>query len=166
MSILEKKYCLNKVSIQQNSVVQLSKCLSKTFWWLIYFRRPLLRIKRKLNDFSNVNNFKSLNKEPTWFENPNNILCIDLLLTSRPSYFQNTSTMLNYLIREKKVEEKWLSFSHDQILTWFYLTWLGLFLPFLKPDEELFLTTFVTFKLKSILRKDIFVENIFTNLAC
>ena len=86
MSILEKKYCLNKVSIQQNSVVQLSKCLSKTFWWLIYFRRPLLRIKRKLNDFSNVNNFKSLNKEPTWFENPNNLLCIDLLLTSRPSY--------------------------------------------------------------------------------
>ena len=37
-----------------------------------------------LNDFSNVNNLKSLNKEPTCFKNPNNPLWM---------YFQSTSTI-------------------------------------------------------------------------
>ena len=46
-----------------------------------------------LNDFSNVNNLKSLNKEPTCFKNPNNPSCIDLFLTNRSIYFQNTSTI-------------------------------------------------------------------------
>ena len=45
-----------------------------------------------LNAFSNVNNLKSLNKEPICFKNPNNPSCIDLLLTNRSRYFQNTST--------------------------------------------------------------------------
>ena len=45
-----------------------------------------------LNDFSNVNDLKSLNKEPTCFENPNNPSCIELFLTNRSRYFQNTST--------------------------------------------------------------------------
>ena len=46
-----------------------------------------------MNDFSNVNNLKSLNKEPTCFKNPNNPSCIDLFLTNRSRYFQNTSTI-------------------------------------------------------------------------
>ena len=46
-----------------------------------------------LNAFSNVNNLKSLNKEPTCFKNPNNPSCIDLFLTNRSKYFQNTSTI-------------------------------------------------------------------------
>ena len=46
-----------------------------------------------LNAFSNVNNLKSLNKEPTCFKNPNNPSCIDLFLTNRSRYFQNTSTI-------------------------------------------------------------------------
>ena len=45
-----------------------------------------------LNAFSNVNNLKSLNKEPTCFKNPNNPSCIDLFLTNRSRYFQNTPT--------------------------------------------------------------------------
>ena len=40
-----------------------------------------------------VNNLKSLNKEPTCFKNPNNPSCIDLFLTNRSRYFQNTSTI-------------------------------------------------------------------------
>ena len=40
-----------------------------------------------------VNNLKSLNKEPTCFKNPNNPSCIDLFLTNRSKYFQNTSTI-------------------------------------------------------------------------
>ena len=46
-----------------------------------------------LNTFSNVNNLKSLNKEPNCFKNPNNPSCIDLFLTNRSRYFQNTSTI-------------------------------------------------------------------------
>ena len=46
-----------------------------------------------LNNFSSVNHLKSLNKEPTCFENQNNLSCIDLFLTNRPRYFQNTSTI-------------------------------------------------------------------------
>ena len=46
-----------------------------------------------LNDFSNVNNLKSLNKESACFKNPNNQSCIDLFLTNRSRYFQNTSTI-------------------------------------------------------------------------
>ena len=46
-----------------------------------------------LNAFSNVNNLKSLNKETTCFKNPNNPSCIDLFLTNRSRYFQNTSTI-------------------------------------------------------------------------
>ena len=46
-----------------------------------------------LNAFSNVNNLKSLNKEPNCFKNPNNPSCIDLFLTNRSRYFQNTSTI-------------------------------------------------------------------------
>ena len=45
-----------------------------------------------LNDFSNVNNLKSLNKELTYFKNPSNPSFIDLFFTNRPTYFQNTST--------------------------------------------------------------------------
>ena len=45
-----------------------------------------------LNTFSNVN-LKSLNKEPTCFKTQNNPPCIDLFLTNRKSYFQNTSTI-------------------------------------------------------------------------
>ena len=48
---------------------------------------------RCLNDFSDVNNFKSLNKKPACFENSNNSSCIDLLVTNRSRYFQNTSTI-------------------------------------------------------------------------
>ena len=44
-----------------------------------------------LNVFSNVNNLKSFNKEPTCFENPNNPSCINLFLTNRSKYFENTS---------------------------------------------------------------------------
>ena len=44
-----------------------------------------------LNSFSNVNNLKSLNKEPTCFKSPNNPSCIDLFLTNSSRYFQNTS---------------------------------------------------------------------------
>ena len=46
-----------------------------------------------LNAFSNVDNLKSLNKEPTIFKNPNNPSCIYLLLANRSEYFQNTSTI-------------------------------------------------------------------------
>ena len=46
-----------------------------------------------LNAFSNVNNLKTLNKEPTCFKNPNNRSCIDLFLTNRSRYFQNASTI-------------------------------------------------------------------------
>ena len=44
-----------------------------------------------MNDFSNVNNLKSLSKEPTCFKN--NPSCIDLFLTNRSRYFQNTPTI-------------------------------------------------------------------------
>ena len=46
-----------------------------------------------LNDFSKVNNLKSLNKEPTCFKNPNNPSCINLFLKNCSRYFQNTSTI-------------------------------------------------------------------------
>ena len=46
-----------------------------------------------MNYFSFANNLKSLNKEPTCFKNPNNLLCIDLFLINRSRYFQNTSTI-------------------------------------------------------------------------
>ena len=46
-----------------------------------------------LHDFSNVNNLRSLNKEPTCFKNPNNSLCMDLFLTDRSRYIKNTSTI-------------------------------------------------------------------------
>ena len=46
-----------------------------------------------LNDFSNVNNFKSLKIEPTCFKNSYKPSCIDLFLTNRSRYFQNTSTI-------------------------------------------------------------------------
>ena len=46
-----------------------------------------------LNYFSNVNNLKSLNKEPICFKNPNNQSYIDLFITNRSKYFQNTSTI-------------------------------------------------------------------------
>ena len=39
-----------------------------------------------LNAFSNVNNLKSLNKEPTCLKNPNNTSCIDFFLTNRSGY--------------------------------------------------------------------------------
>ena len=44
-----------------------------------------------LNDFSNVNNLKGLNKEPIRFKKPNNPSCVDLLLTNRSRYVHNTS---------------------------------------------------------------------------
>ena len=43
--------------------------------------------------FSNVNNLKSLNKEPPCFKNPKNPSCINLFLTNRSRCFQNTSTI-------------------------------------------------------------------------
>ena len=46
-----------------------------------------------LNDFSNVNNLKSLNKESACLKTPNNPSCIDLFLTNRSRCFQNTSTI-------------------------------------------------------------------------
>ena len=45
-----------------------------------------------LNDFSNVNNLKSLNKETTCLKNPSKPSCIDLFLTSS-RYFQNKSAI-------------------------------------------------------------------------
>ena len=36
-----------------------------------------------LNDFYNVNSLKILNRDPTYFNNPNNLSCIDLFLTNR-----------------------------------------------------------------------------------
>ena len=42
--------------------------------------------------FSNVNNLKSLKKEQNCFTHPSNLSCIDLFLTNRSRYFQNTST--------------------------------------------------------------------------
>ena len=36
-----------------------------------------------LNDFYNVNSLKTLNRDPTYFNNPNNLSCIDLFLTNR-----------------------------------------------------------------------------------
>ena len=44
-----------------------------------------------LNDPSNANNLKGLKKKPTCLKKPNNSSCIDLFLTNRPRYFQNTS---------------------------------------------------------------------------
>ena len=46
-----------------------------------------------MNSFSNVNNLKSLNKEWTCFKSPKNPSFIDLFLTNRSKYFQNTSTI-------------------------------------------------------------------------
>ena len=40
------------------------------------------------NGFCNVNRLKTLNRDPTSFKNPNDLLCIDLLLTNRPQCFQ------------------------------------------------------------------------------
>ena len=40
-----------------------------------------------LNDFSNVNNLKSLSKVQTCFKNVNYPSCINLFLTNRPRYF-------------------------------------------------------------------------------
>ena len=43
--------------------------------------------------YTTANNFKSLNKEPICFKNPNNPSCIDLFITNGSRYFQNTSTI-------------------------------------------------------------------------
>ena len=43
-----------------------------------------------LNGFCNVNRLKTLNRGPTCFKNPNNPSCIDLFLTNRQQYFQQT----------------------------------------------------------------------------
>ena len=44
-----------------------------------------------LNAFSDVNNLKILSEEPTCFKNPTNPSCINLFVTNRSRYFQNTS---------------------------------------------------------------------------
>ena len=43
--------------------------------------------------FSNFDNAKGLSKKTTCFKNENSPSCIDLFLTNRPRYFQNTSTI-------------------------------------------------------------------------
>ena len=45
---------------------------------------------KKLGIFCSIWNSKSLGKEPTWFKNPNNPLCIDLFLTNTIRSFQET----------------------------------------------------------------------------
>ena len=46
-----------------------------------------------MTNFCSVNNLNSLNEEPTCLINPNNLSCIDLFVTNRSRYFQNTSTV-------------------------------------------------------------------------
>ena len=46
-----------------------------------------------LNDFYNVNNFKSLTKKHTCFKNSNNPSWIDWFLTNRSRYFRNASSI-------------------------------------------------------------------------
>ena len=46
-----------------------------------------------LNDFYNVNNFKSLTKKPTCFKNSNNPSWIDWFPINRSRYFRNASTI-------------------------------------------------------------------------
>ena len=46
-----------------------------------------------MNVFCTTYNFKNLVKEPTCFKNANNPSCIDLILTNKPSFFQNTSVL-------------------------------------------------------------------------
>ena len=40
---------------------------------------------------SDVYNLKSLVKVPTCYKNPNNPICIDLILANKPHCFQNTT---------------------------------------------------------------------------
>ena len=42
-----------------------------------------------MKSFCNTYNLKCLVKEPTCFKNIDNPSCIDLILTNKPSYFQN-----------------------------------------------------------------------------
>ena len=42
-----------------------------------------------MKSFCNTYNFKCLVKEPPCFKNIDNPSCIDLILTNKPSYFQN-----------------------------------------------------------------------------
>ena len=43
-----------------------------------------------LNDFCNAYNLSSLIKEPTYYKNPDNQSCIDLILTNSPRSFQGS----------------------------------------------------------------------------
>ena len=56
---------------------------------------PALRVPgtervKAMGDFSELFNFKNLVKEPTCYKNPDNPSCIDLILSNRQNYFQDT----------------------------------------------------------------------------
>ena len=46
-----------------------------------------------MQEFCNIYNFKNLIKEPACFKNIENPICIDLILTNRPLYFQNSTVI-------------------------------------------------------------------------
>ena len=49
--------------------------------------------EKDMNEFCDLYNLKSLIREPTCYKNRNNPTCIDLMLTNREKYFQNSSTI-------------------------------------------------------------------------
>ncbi|XP_057290348.1 uncharacterized protein LOC130613047 [Hydractinia symbiolongicarpus] len=49
--------------------------------------------ENSMTEFAELYNLKCLVKGPTCFKNPDNPSCIDLFLTNRYNYFQNTSTL-------------------------------------------------------------------------
>ena len=46
-----------------------------------------------LKDFYNLHSLTSLINKPTCWENPSNPTCINLILTNRPKFFQNTNVL-------------------------------------------------------------------------
>ena len=43
-----------------------------------------------VSDFCEIYNLKNIIREKTYFKNPNNPSCIDLIITNRPKSFQNS----------------------------------------------------------------------------
>ena len=67
-----------------------------------------------LNNSCNVNSFKTLNRGPTCFKNPNNPSCIDLFLTNRQQYFQQTCAIETSISDFHKMVVTVMKFHHKK----------------------------------------------------
>ena len=56
-----------------------------------------------MKSFYQIHNFKNLLDKPTFYKNPTNPSCVDLIITNKPRSFQNSSTFGNGLFDYHKM---------------------------------------------------------------